>query len=85
MIEYLNHENEKQNRMMIFEKNLNIGRVQAVRFNEEGTIIFSASIDGTVKIWDIKSREYDPIQILDDAKDSVTSISLGNHEILDSK
>ncbi|CAF1443938.1 unnamed protein product [Rotaria sp. Silwood1] len=58
------------------------GRVQAVRFNEEATIIFSASIDGTVKIWDIKSREYDPIQVLDDAKDSVTSISLGNYELL---
>jgi mitogen-activated protein kinase organizer 1 len=59
-----------------------LGRVQAVRFNEEATIIFSASIDGTVKMWDVKSREYDPIQILDDAKDSVTSIALGNNEIL---
>ncbi|CAF2085896.1 unnamed protein product [Rotaria magnacalcarata] len=57
-------------------------RVQAVCFNEEATIIFSASIDGTVKIWDVKSREYDPIQVLDDAKDSVTSLSLGNHELL---
>ncbi|CAF3232672.1 unnamed protein product [Rotaria sp. Silwood2] len=60
------------------------GRVQAVCFNEEATIIFSASIDGTVKIWDVKSREYDPIQVLDDAKDSVTSISLGNNELLTS-
>ncbi|CAF1427397.1 unnamed protein product [Rotaria sordida] len=60
------------------------GRVQAVRFNEEASIIFSASIDGTVKIWDIKSREYDPIQVLDDAKDSVTSLSLGNNELLTS-
>ena len=58
------------------------GRVQAVRFNEEATIIFSASIDGTVKIWDVKSREYDPVQVLDDAKDSVTSLSLGNNELL---
>lgn len=60
------------------------GRVQAVRFNEEATLIFSASIDGTVKIWDVKSREFDPIQILDDAKDSVTSLCLANHEILTS-
>lgn len=59
-----------------------LGRVQAVRFNEEATIIFSASIDGTVKIWDIKSREFDPIQVLDDAKDSVTSLSLGTNELL---
>ncbi|CAF3689884.1 unnamed protein product [Adineta steineri] len=58
------------------------GRVQAVRFNEEASIIYSASIDGTVKIWDVKSRDYDPIQVLDDAKDSVTSISLGNNELL---
>lgn len=61
---------------------LSLGRVQAVRFNEEATIIFSASIDGTVKIWDVKSREFDPIQVLDDAKDSVTSLSLGNNELL---
>lgn len=53
-----------------------------MRFNEEATLIFSASIDGTVKIWDVKSREYDPIQVLDEAKDSVTSIALGNHELM---
>lgn len=61
-----------------------IGRVHAVRFNEEATLIFSASMDGTVKIWDLKSREFDPVQVLDDAKDSVTSLSLSNHEILTS-
>ena len=61
---------------------LSLGRVQAVRFNEEATIIFSASIDGTVKIWDVKAREYDPIQVIDDAKDSVTSLALGNNELL---
>lgn len=61
-----------------------LGRVQAVRFNEEGTIIFSSSIDGTVKIWDVKSRDFDPVQVLDDAKDSVSSLSLSNHEILTS-
>jgi mitogen-activated protein kinase organizer 1 len=35
-----------------------------------------------VKMWDVKSREYEPVQVLDDAKDSVTSLSLGNNELL---
>ncbi|CAF0929147.1 unnamed protein product [Didymodactylos carnosus] len=60
------------------------GRVHSVKFNEEATVIISASIDGTVKLWDVKSRDYEPVQILDDAKDSVTSLCLGNNEILTS-
>ncbi len=30
----------------------------------------------------MKSRDYEPIQVLDDAKDSVTSLCLGNNELL---
>jgi mitogen-activated protein kinase organizer 1 len=56
--------------------------VNCVQFNEESTVILSASVDGTVKIWDCKSHNKDPIQVLDEAKDSVTSVSVSDHEIL---
>ncbi|XP_013396649.1 WD repeat domain-containing protein 83 [Lingula anatina] len=58
------------------------GSVNCVRFNEESTVIMSGSIDGTVRIWDCKSRKMEPIQILDEAKDSVTSVAVSDHEIL---
>ena len=40
------------------------------------------SYDSTVRIWDCKSRTYDPIQVMEEAKDSITSLFVSNHEIL---
>ncbi|XP_070538797.1 WD repeat domain-containing protein 83-like [Ptychodera flava] len=59
-----------------------IGRVNCVKFNEESTVILSGAIDSTVRIWDCRSRQMEPIQVLDEAKDSVTSIAVSDHEIL---
>jgi len=39
-------------------------------------VLFSASYDGTVRAWDGRSRSRDPIQVLSDAKDSVTAFSV---------
>ena len=61
-----------------------LATINCVVFNEESTVILSGSVDGTVKAWDIKSKSKDPIQILDEAKDSVTSISVSDHEIVTS-
>lgn len=38
--------------------------------------------DAQVRIWDIKSQQRHPIQILDQAKDSITSIVVRGSEIL---
>ena len=38
------------------------GRVNCVKLNEEGTIAVSGSVDGTARIWDLRSRSYEPIQ-----------------------
>ncbi|CAF0952208.1 unnamed protein product [Brachionus calyciflorus] len=60
-----------------------IGRVNCVRFNlEESNLILSGSIDGKVRIWDLRSKSYEPLQEIDDFKDSVTHIDLNNHQIL---
>ncbi|CAL1544990.1 unnamed protein product [Lymnaea stagnalis] len=58
------------------------GTVNCVSFNEECTVILSGSIDCTVRIWDIRSRKHQPIQVMDEAKDSVTTIQVSDHEIL---
>lgn len=63
-----------------------VGRVNCVRFNpEESNLILSGSIDGRVRIWDLRSKAYEHVQELDDCKDSVTYLDLSaatNHQIL---
>lgn len=56
------------------------GCVNCVKFNEESTVIISGSLDGSVRIWDCKSNKV--IQIFEEAKDSVTSLCISDHEIL---
>ncbi|XP_023230264.1 WD repeat domain-containing protein 83-like [Centruroides sculpturatus] len=58
------------------------GQVNAVKFNEESSVILSASLDCTVRAWDCRSHSRDPIQIMDEAKDNVTSLHVSDHEIL---
>lgn len=57
-------------------------RVNCIQLNEEATIAVTGSYDKTVKIWDLKSNAFDAIQILSEAKDSVSSISLTPTEII---
>ncbi|UXI17888.1 hypothetical protein NH340_JMT03831 [Sarcoptes scabiei] len=59
-----------------------IGAVNCVKFNEDASVFISASIDGMIKIWDNKSNARDPIQILDEAKDSISYLTLTDHEIV---
>lgn len=40
------------------------------------------SIDGTVRCWDTRSRRNDPIQVLDEARDSISSLKVVQHELL---
>ncbi|XP_060065210.1 WD repeat domain-containing protein 83-like [Ylistrum balloti] len=58
------------------------GTVNCVKFNEESTLILSGSIDSTVRIWDCRTKKMEPIQILDEAKDGVTSLQVSDKEIL---
>ncbi len=50
------------------------GRINAVASANHGEAYLTASYDATVAIWDGRSKDYKPIQILKEAKDSVTSV-----------
>ena len=58
------------------------GQINVVKYNKESSIAITGSFDGTVRLWDVKSKSRDPIQFLDEAKDSVSSISVIDHEIV---
>ncbi|XP_050360292.1 WD repeat domain-containing protein 83 [Nymphalis io] len=58
--------------------------VTCVKFNEESTMAVSGSVDNTVCFWDVISRRQEPVQILKDAKDTITSIQVTDHEVLTS-
>ncbi|XP_015271350.1 PREDICTED: WD repeat domain-containing protein 83 isoform X2 [Gekko japonicus] len=57
------------------------GKVNCVQFSEEAMIL-SGSIDSSIRCWDCRSRRPDSIQILDEAKDGISSLKVSDHEIL---
>lgn len=57
--------------------------VNCVRFNADSSVLLSGSYDKTIRAWDIRARNaYVPIQVLDDFKDSVTSMVVTDYEII---
>lgn len=60
-------------------------RINTVALNTENSLCFTGSYDTSVMIWDIRAyHSYKPIQILEDAKDSISSINITDHEIITS-
>jgi mitogen-activated protein kinase organizer 1 len=51
-----------------------VGRINAVSVSDSAQVYVSASYDASVRLWDGRSRSYEPIQTLKDAKDSVSSV-----------
>ena len=45
-------------------------------------MVVSGSYDATVRLWDYKSLSTKPIQVLDEARDSVTTLQVVGHEIV---
>lgn len=58
-------------------------RVNCVRFGgKNASILASGSFDTTVRIWDVKSQNAKPIQVLEEAKDSISDILVRGHEVV---
>ena len=49
---------------------------------EDGSVVVSGSYDATVRLWDCKSQSTKAIQVLEEAKDSVSSLHVVGHEIV---
>lgn len=57
-------------------------RVNAVDFNFDASIVASAAYDTTVRLWDLKSTSQKPIQVLEEARDSVSSVQISGYQII---
>lgn len=57
-------------------------RVNCVRYGPECACLVTASYDKTVRCWDLRSNHAHPIQILEGAADSVSSVAVGEHEVV---
>ena len=52
-------------------------KINSISFNEDSSVLASGSDDKTVRLWDMRARESRyPIQILEDAKDSIGSVCI---------
>eukprot|EP01040_Poterioochromonas_malhamensis_P008027 gene8027-8677_t len=49
-------------------------RTNSLCFNQDGSVLYTASYDKTVKCWDLRANQRDPIQTLSDFTDSVTFV-----------
>lgn len=61
---------------------LHAGGVSCVKFNEDSSIVVSGSKDNTLMCWDIRTRKLEPVQVMKDAKDCITSIVINDHKII---
>jgi mitogen-activated protein kinase organizer 1 len=59
-----------------------LSTVNCVKFNEESTVAISGSVDTTVRCWDCRSKKPEAFQIMNDGKDSISSVQVTDHEIL---
>lgn len=49
-------------------------RINSIAYNHDDSVLFTASYDQSVKCWDMRSANREPIQVLKDFKDSVTTV-----------
>lgn len=75
-----------------------MGKINAVEFNEDASVVASGSYDSTVRLWDLRcvtfnrhaemhsylcrSQNRQAIQVLDDARDAVQALHVGHSTIV---
>eukprot|EP01094_Clydonella_sp_ATCC50884_P019855 TRINITY_DN3975_c0_g1_i1.p1 TRINITY_DN3975_c0_g1~~TRINITY_DN3975_c0_g1_i1.p1 ORF type:complete len:304 (-),score=66.57 TRINITY_DN3975_c0_g1_i1:279-1190(-) len=58
------------------------GRVNTVAYNFDDSVIATGSYDKMVNLWDCRARSQQPVQVLRDAKDSVSSVCMPGEKIV---
>ncbi|GAM18603.1 hypothetical protein SAMD00019534_017780 [Acytostelium subglobosum LB1] len=54
--------------------------INTIVVNNDSSLLLSGSYDKKIKIWDLKSRNADPIQVLNEAQDSITSVIINDED-----
>lgn len=57
-------------------------RINTLAVNLQENVIATGSFDNSVKVWDLMSPQFKPIQVLDDFKDSVTKVLFTDDQII---
>ncbi|EHK50589.1 hypothetical protein TRIATDRAFT_296986 [Trichoderma atroviride IMI 206040] len=58
-------------------------RINCVSFAGAGdSLVVSGGFDTTVRVWDVRSTSFKPIQVLSEAKDAVTSLAVMGPEVV---
>ncbi|KAF3165296.1 hypothetical protein TWF788_000817 [Orbilia oligospora] len=57
-------------------------RINTCGFNQDASILVTGSFDSTVRCWDTKSNASKPVMVWDEAKDSITSLTVGDGEVI---
>jgi mitogen-activated protein kinase organizer 1 len=58
-------------------------RINSVSFaGEDDSLLVSGGMDTSVRIWDVKSNSFKPIQVLTEARDAVTAVCVRGPEIV---
>ncbi|KYQ88733.1 WD40 repeat-containing protein [Tieghemostelium lacteum] len=57
-----------------FNSTTHTQRITSVAINGDGTLLFTGGADRLVKVWDLRSKNDQPIQVLDDAEDTITGL-----------
>lgn len=60
------------------------GGVKCVCFNEDSSIAISGGRDNAVFCWDIRTRRLEPVQMMREAKDCITSVLSNENKIITS-
>lgn len=58
------------------------GKVNCVEFAAKGDCLVSGGYDRSVRVWDCRSKSWDPIQTMDLFGDAVTSVCVREHAII---
>lgn len=56
-------------------------RINTISLNKDDSVLFSGGYDKMICAWDLRTKSRDPIQMISDAKDSISSLTVLEHTV----